>query len=106
MEAVVWTAGLVALACTNPDQEGLFSLCVFKWLGFSFCPGCGLGHAVAYLFHGELIHSFQAHPLGPFAVPVLVGRIVSLVYRSINPPDQTLNHHVESNQIHARVGGR
>lgn len=78
-EAVVWTAGLVALACTDPNAGGLFDLCLFKAMGFSFCPGCGLGHAVAHLFRGEWIASFHAHPLGLPAVAVLGHRIGTLV---------------------------
>ena len=79
VEAVVWTAGLVALACTNPEAEGLIEACLSKWLFGISCPGCGLGHAVAYLFRGEIALSFQTHPLGPLAVVILVGRVVGLV---------------------------
>ena len=77
-EAAIWAAGLVALACTGPNAEGLFGLCLFKAMGFSFCPGCGLGHAVAHLFRGDFMLSFQAHPLGVFAVGMLGHRIVTL----------------------------
>ncbi len=79
VEAVVWTAGLVALACTNPEAEGLIEACLSKVLWGISCPGCGLGHAVAYLFRGEVVLSFQTHPLGPLAVVILVGRVVGLV---------------------------
>jgi len=79
LEAAMWAAGLIALACTDPAQEGLLDLCVFRWIGLERCPGCGLGHAVAFLFRGELAASFQAHPLGGFAVAVLGTRIVTLV---------------------------
>ncbi|WP_456427823.1 DUF2752 domain-containing protein [Rhodocaloribacter sp.] len=86
-EAVLWTTGLIALACTDPNAESLFGLCVFKALGFEFCPGCGLGHAVAHLFRGEWAASFAAHPLGPFAVVVLSGRVGSLVRQALRLPD-------------------
>lgn len=79
VEAVVWTAGLVALACTNPEAEGLIEACLSKVLWGISCPGCGLGHAVAYLFRGEIALSFQTHPLGPLAVVILIGRVVGLV---------------------------
>ena len=87
MEAFIWTAGLVALACTDPNQEGLFGLCMFKWIGLPFCPGCGLGHAVAHLFRGELLASFQAHPLGLLALGVLSHRIVTLVRQAFTAID-------------------
>ncbi|MEM6645472.1 MAG: DUF2752 domain-containing protein [Bacteroidota bacterium] len=79
LEAVIWTAGLIALACTDPNAPGLFDLCVFKWVGFDGCPGCGLGHAVAHLFRGEWLASWHAHPLGGPALLVLTGRIATLV---------------------------
>ena len=78
-EAALWTAALVALACTDPRAEGLLSLCVLKGLGLSFCPGCGLGHSIAFLLEGQWTAAVQAHPLGPVALPVLVGRIAHLV---------------------------
>ncbi len=79
VEAVVWTAGLVALACTNPEAEALIEACVSKWLFGISCPGCGLGHAVAYLFRGEIALSVQTHPFGPLAIVILLGRVVGLV---------------------------
>jgi hypothetical protein len=78
LEAYVWTAALAALAWTDPRADGLLSLCVPKALGLPFCPGCGLGHAIAHLFRGELALSLAAHPLGPFAAAVLGARVVSL----------------------------
>ena len=86
VEAVVWTAGLVALACTNPEVEGLIEACVSKWLFGISCPGCGLGHAVAYLFRGEIALSFQTHPLGPLAAAILTGRVVRLVWEAFRQP--------------------
>lgn len=78
LEAVIWTAALVALAVTDPATEGLVSLCPFDALGFTFCPGCGLGHAIAYALQGDLAASVEAHPLGLVAVGILAGRIVTL----------------------------
>jgi hypothetical protein len=91
LEAVVWTAGLAAMACANPEAEGLIEACLSKALFGLPCPGCGLGHAVAYLFRGEVALSFQAHPLGPFAVVILTGRVVRLVWEAFTrPPLATL----------------
>ncbi|GIV58628.1 MAG: hypothetical protein KatS3mg042_1541 [Rhodothermaceae bacterium] len=87
VEALVWTAGLAALACMDPEAEHLFSLCLFKNLGLPFCPGCGLGHAVAYLVRGDLAASWQAHPLGVPAVLMLTGRIVALVRQARHIPN-------------------
>lgn len=79
LEALVWTAGLIGLALTDPDTRGVLDLCLFKHLGFESCPGCGLGHSVAYLLHGQLGRSLETHPLGLFTVGVLCTRILSLM---------------------------
>jgi hypothetical protein len=78
LEAVIWTAGLIALACYHPETEVHVSLCPLANLGFDFCPGCGLGRSISHLFRGQFMASFQAHPLGIFAVIILVYRIVKL----------------------------
>jgi len=78
LELLVWLGGLLALALMNPASNSHFSLCLFNWLGFTGCPGCGIGHAVSWLFHGNLSASWQSHPLGVFAVPVLAHRIYTL----------------------------
>lgn len=80
-ELIAWIASLVMLACMQPATDTHYSLCAFKWLGFSFCPGCGLGHSIAYLFHGEIAASLHAHPLGIFAMLVLLHRIYTLTKR-------------------------
>ncbi|RMH82168.1 MAG: DUF2752 domain-containing protein [Calditrichaeota bacterium] len=78
-------AGLAALAFLDPTGESHFSLCLFKHLGIEVCPGCGLGHAIAYLYRGEIAASFQAHPLGIPAVGILLSRIVTLIYHTFVP---------------------
>jgi hypothetical protein len=81
-EATVWIAGLLALASADPTAPPLIDLCVFKALGAAFCPGCGLGHAIAWLARGEVVASFQAHPLGIPAVAVLLHHVVRLTRRT------------------------
>jgi hypothetical protein len=78
-ELCTWLTGLLFLALMNPAETTHFSICIFKWMGLSFCPGCGLGHSVSWLFHGNLTQSFQAHPLGIFALAVLLFRIFTLI---------------------------
>lgn len=77
-EAVVWLVGLTILALLDPHGHDHFTICPLAHLGFEFCPGCGLGRSISLLFHGMPIASFKAHPLGFFAVAVLVHRIYSL----------------------------
>jgi hypothetical protein len=85
-EALFWTAGLVAMAAMDPRGDHLFSLCPLDAIGVSICPGCGLGHAVAYLARGELVASVQAHPLGVPAVLILAIHVHRLVRRAGTGP--------------------
>jgi hypothetical protein len=78
-ELSVWVIALTLLAFMNPATDAHFSLCVFKWMGFSFCPGCGLGHSISWLFHGDIEQSFREHPLGIAAVMILLHRIYTLI---------------------------
>jgi hypothetical protein len=79
LEAIAWTIGLVYLACIDPQASNHLTLCPFKILGFNHCPGCGLGLSISYLLHGDPVNAWNSHPLGFFAVPILVLRIVSLI---------------------------
>lgn len=78
-EFYVWAGALAALAWTDPRADGLFDLCVWKAIGVAFCPGCGLGHAVAFLLDGEWESSWAAHPLALPAVALLASRAVLLL---------------------------
>ncbi len=82
LEALIWLVALISLALTIPENDH-YSFCVFHNLGFKYCPGCGLGHSISYFFHGEITKSFNAHPLGIFAVVILTYRIIFLFKRSI-----------------------
>src|SRR5687767_7381344 len=86
-ELIFWIASLIWLAIIEPAADH-FSLCIFKWLGIHFCPWCGLGHSISYLFHGNIAASFSSHPLGIFAVAVIIFRIYKL-----------LKHHLLSKKI-------
>lgn len=92
-ESLIWTLSLVALAVFNPaTSTGSFSLCLIDQMGFDFCPGCGLGHSIAWLFKGDILASFEAHFLGPFAVIVLITRIFKLNYQHYFATIKITNH--------------
>jgi len=78
-EASIWISSLLYLAFINNPAEAHFSICSLHFLGFGFCPGCGLGNSISYIFHGDILESFSAHPLGLFALIVLITRIVHLI---------------------------
>jgi hypothetical protein len=92
LEAVIWILGLSYLAILNPTTDHHFTICPIKNLGFSFCPGCGLGESISHLFRFELQESFFSHPLGIFALPILVYRIISLLKKSHNNYQNDFSH--------------
>jgi hypothetical protein len=77
-ELAFWIAGLACLAFTNPTNQTHFTLCPLKLMGFKWCPGCGLGHSISFLFHGDIRNSFRAHWLGIPALGVILYRIYVL----------------------------
>lgn len=82
LEAIIWIAGLLFLAFNNSNIDNHFSICPIKNLGFSFCPGCGLGESISHLFRLEIIESFSSHPLGLFAFVILLQRTIFLLNKS------------------------
>jgi hypothetical protein len=63
----------------DPAHQEHMSLCVFNKFGFEYCPGCGLGRSISYLMHGDVLSSFEAHPMGMAAVLILGYRIMGLL---------------------------
>jgi len=89
-ELTIWIVALICLALMNPANEGHFTLCPLKTMGVTWCPGCGLGHSISYLFHGNIKNSFHAHWLGIPVVIVLFYRIYTLIFL-FNKYDDLLN---------------
>ena len=82
-EALFWIAAIILLATTDPTVEHA-SFCIAKNMGFKFCPGCGLGHSIAWLFRGEFVKSFQTHFFGIPAVIILLYRSFSLLKKDFS----------------------
>jgi len=80
MEAGIWITGLIAVCLADPTQKSAIELCFFKIIGFSGCPGYGLGHALGFLARGELMLAINSHWMSPAVAVILVTRIGSLVY--------------------------
>ncbi|RNI35278.1 DUF2752 domain-containing protein [Hanamia caeni] len=78
-ELTAWVTAILLLALMNPATDTHYSFCLFKFIGIQFCPGCGLGHSISYLFHGDFKQSFNSHPLGFFAVAVIFHRMYQLI---------------------------
>ncbi len=79
LEAWFWITAIIILAFSDPVANGHSSLCLIKQLNLGFCPGCGLGHSIAWIFRGEIIKSFQSHPFGIPAIIILMTRSFSLL---------------------------
>jgi hypothetical protein len=78
LELFFWVIALVYLFTINPESTH-FTLCPFSNLGFNFCPGCGMGHALHHLMHFDIRSSISDHPLGIFALIIIILRIYKLV---------------------------
>ena len=79
LEAAIWILGILYLAIINSPESIHFTICPLKNLGIEFCPGCGLGNSISYLFRGDLVSSFRTHPLGIFALFIITLRIISII---------------------------
>jgi len=79
-ELIFWMAALVLLFTMVPATEH-FTLCPLSNLGFSFCPGCGIGHSIHQAMWFNFSASFAAHPLGIFALIIILYRIISLILK-------------------------
>ena len=66
---------LGALAWIDPSAPTLVDLCLLKAAGITWCPGCGLGHAIAFLLEGQWSRSWEAHPLAGPALLVIVHHV-------------------------------
>jgi hypothetical protein len=77
-ELIFWVAALIALGFSNPALASQYTLCPLKLMGITWCPGCGMGHAIAWLLHGDIKNSVHAHWLGIPALLIILRRIYVL----------------------------
>lgn len=83
LEAVLWIAALLYLLFINPYEVQKFTLCPFHNMGIEYCPGCGLGRSISFLYHGDIAHSIKTHPLGFAALILILLRIIQLTKQTI-----------------------
>lgn len=89
-ELVIWPVALLALLIYNPygHSEGYFSICLFHHFDLP-CLGCGLGHSISFLLHGDLTSSWAAHWFGVPALAILIYRTVTLAIQEIKQSKQS-----------------
>ncbi|NBB99362.1 MAG: DUF2752 domain-containing protein [Bacteroidetes bacterium] len=85
-EAYLWATALAVLAATDPTAPPLLRLCPLDLMGATFCPGCGLGRAVAHVLQGAWAASWALHPLAGPTVVILGARIGQLVHEAARTP--------------------
>ena len=85
LPSAIWLVLLLLLFFMDTTKEQ-FSFCVFRQLGISFCPGCGIGHSIHFALHFQLQEAWQAHPFG---IPATIG----ILCNSINSIYQTQKRH-------------
>jgi len=83
-ELTFWVTALIALGVSHPTQATHFTLCPLKLMGITWCPGCGLGHSIAFLLHCDLRNSFHAHWLGVPALIIILYRIFDLISQRVS----------------------
>ncbi len=77
-ELYFWLLALVILYFMPLTGE---SLCLFRFAGIDWCPGCGLGHALQAAMHLNFATSFDEHPFGIPALLIIANRIVQLIFK-------------------------
>lgn len=85
-ELVFWIIALVLLATADVHEHGdagHFTLCPIANMGFSWCPGCGIGRSITQLFHGHITKSLELHWFGIPALLIISWRIVGLIKRNL-----------------------
>jgi hypothetical protein len=74
LPSLMWSVALAALYFM--DAGSTVSFCFFKWLGLSYCPGCGIGHSIHSTLHFRFAEAFHYHVLGIPATIVLLWHII------------------------------
>jgi hypothetical protein len=97
VELILWVSAISWLALINP-YESHFSFCLFSLLGFDWCPGCGIGHSMSMLLHGNLAASFDKHSFGLVGLLIISHRIHKLIFNQVQ--QLLIVHKVKTSKIH------
>lgn len=79
LEATLWISSLVYLALIHSPEKTHLTICPLANLGIDFCPGCGLGNSISYIFKGDITTSLYTHPLGILALGIIIIRILTII---------------------------
>jgi hypothetical protein len=76
---IIWLTALTCLFFLNPSEDGT-SLCLFRFVGINWCPGCGIGHAIHFALHGQFFESIKEHWLGIPATAAILYQMIQPLY--------------------------
>jgi hypothetical protein len=71
----IWLVLLLLLFFMDTTKEA-FSFCLFRLIGFSSCPGCGIGHSIHFALHFQFREAWLAHPFG---IPATIGILCHII---------------------------
>ena len=94
--SIIWIIALLLLFFMDTSNE-TGSLCIFKFIGFTSCPGCGIGHAIHYALHLNFMRSFHEHILG---LPATM-TILYTVFKPLFSPAKTTIYGHQTNAYDA-----
>ena len=77
LEIIFWISGMVLIFFMNTESNQA-TLCVFRFIGFNHCPGCGIGHSIHHALHFQFWQSYQSHWMGLPSVVIIFFRIHQL----------------------------
>jgi hypothetical protein len=80
-ESIIWSVALLLLFFMDANASAV-SFCIPSMLGFQYCPGCGIGHAIHHALHLKFAQSFQEHWLG---LPATIGILYLIIKPFISP---------------------
>ncbi|WP_214459089.1 DUF2752 domain-containing protein [Flavihumibacter fluvii] len=78
-ELLIWIAALLWIYFGINPAEKQTSFCTFHWLGFTVCPGCGIGRSMHAALHGQWGISWEYHWFGLPALLIIFFRVISLI---------------------------
>lgn len=71
------------------------SLCFFKFIGFHYCPGCGIGRAIHETLHLNFAAATNHHFLGIPATIFLIFRTIYKLFKSKTNESEFLYRHTQ-----------
>jgi hypothetical protein len=72
----------------NASEEAN-SFCIFKFIGFKSCMGCGIGHSIHHALHFEFRESIEDHLMG---IPATLGIFYLIFKPFLSYKKQSLYH--------------